>query len=151
MELTYRAATEADLAFLDDLIAQDAVAAARDPEGPDNARQQLEGLRAISADPSHSLYIVERDGRPVGSFQLSFLPGVSRRGAWRGQIENVRVRADLRGGGIGAAMVRWAIERCRERGCALVQLTSDLNRPEAHRFYQRLGFDHTHAGFKLKL
>ncbi len=150
-DLTYREATEADLSFLDGLIADDAVAAARDPVSPGLAEEQREALRAVTADPNHTLYIVERNGAAVASFQLSFLPGVSRRGVWRGQIESVRVAAALRGRGIGEAMMRWAIARCEERGCSIVQLTSDRQREAAHRFYERLGFEQSHAGFKLKL
>jgi len=149
--LYYREATEADLPFIDALIAEDAVAAARDPVTPGLADEQLEALRAISADPAHTLYIVEREGQRVGSFQLSFIPGVSRRGAWRGQIESVRVAEAARGGGIGEAMMRWAIAACEEKGCGIVQLTSDRQRPAAHRFYERLGFEPSHTGFKLKL
>lgn len=151
MELTYRTATEADLPFLDELAAEDEVGSARDPLRPDHAEQALEGLRAIAADPNHTLYVVERGGEPVGSFQLSFLPGVARKGAWRGQIESVRVRAALRGQGIGEAMMRWAVALCEERGCAIVQLTSDASREAAHRFYERLGFVPSHTGFKLPL
>lgn len=149
--LTYREATEADLPFLDALIAADEVAAARDPVQPDNDAQQLAAMRAIAADPNHELWIVELDGAPVASFHLSYLPGVSRKGAWRGQIESVRVMPGLRGKGVGEAMMRWAIARCEERGCGVVQLTSDMTREAAHRFYERLGFVASHAGFKLKL
>ena len=148
---TYREATEADLPFLDALIAADEVAATRDALLPDNDAQQLEAMRAISGDPNNELWIVELDSAPVATFQLSYLPGVSRKGAWRGQIESVRVAPELRGKGVGEAMMRWAIARCRERGCGLVQLTSDVRRPAAHRFYERLGFAATHAGFKLRL
>ncbi|WP_340586587.1 GNAT family N-acetyltransferase [Erythrobacter alti] len=150
-QLTYRDATEADLPFLDALAAEDDVGTARDPLRPDHAEQALEGLRAITADPNHRLYIVEWAGEPVGSFQLSFIPGVARRGAWRGQIESVRTRENLRGQGIGEAMMQWAMDRCKDRGCGIVQLTSDRKREAAHRFYQRLGFEPSHTGFKLKL
>ncbi|MEL1249881.1 GNAT family N-acetyltransferase [Aurantiacibacter gilvus] len=149
--LTYREAVEADLPFLDALIASDEVAAARDPVQPDNAAQQLEAMRAIAADPNHELWIVDLDGALVASFQLSYLPGVSRKGAWRGQIESVRVMPELRGKGVGEAMMRWAIARCEAKGCGVVQLTSDTRREAAHRFYERLGFVASHAGFKLRL
>lgn len=151
MGLTFRHASETDLPFLDRLADEDDIGAAREALRPDHAEQALEGLRAIATDPNHALYIVEQGGEPVGSFQLSFLPGVSRRGAWRGQIESVRVLADRRGEGIGEAMIRWAVERCKERGCGIVQLTSDRKRDDAHRFYERLGFVATHTGFKLAL
>ena len=95
--------------------------------------------------------IAEWDGTAIGSFQLSFIPGVSRQGAWRGQIESVRIHPDYQGRGLGSAMMQWAVEQCRNRGCGLVQLTSDRQREDAHRFYERLGFVPTHTGFKLKL
>ena len=149
--LTYREATEADLPFLDALIGQDEVAARRDGIPPDNDRQQREAMHAIAADPNHELWIVEREGAPVASFHLSYLPGVSRQGAWRGQIESVRVVEEMRGQGVGETMMRWAMARCREHGCGVVQLTSDRQREAAHRFYERLGFKPTHTGFKMKL
>jgi GNAT superfamily N-acetyltransferase len=149
--LTIRDACEADLGFIVGLIASDPVADTRDPPLSDDAAQQWEGFCAIAADPNHALYIAEMAGEPVGSFQLSFLPVVARRGAWRAMIESVRVAPGHQGKGVGAEMMCWAIARAQERGCALVQLTSDANRPDAHRFYERLGFVATHTGFKLKL
>lgn len=83
--------------------------------------------------------------------QLSILPGLARRAATRGQIEAVSVAGSQRGRGVGEAMIRWAIVEARQRGCALVQLTSDKERPDAHRFDERLGFAATHEGFKLEL
>lgn len=150
-DLIIRDALEADVPFIVGLIASDPVAAARDVETPGDAAAQLEAWRAITADPNHRLLVAELAGEPVGSFQLSFIPGVARGGAWRGQIEAVRVAPGRQGQGIGRAMMHWAIEQCRNRGCALVQLTSDRNRADAHRFYERLGFAATHSGFKLKL
>ena len=87
----------------------------------------------------------------VATFQLSFLPGISRQGAWRSQIEAVRVDGSLRGQGIGNLMVRWAIDESRRRGCTLMQLTTHKSRTAAHRFYERLGFDASHEGMKLTL
>ena len=87
----------------------------------------------------------------VGTLQLSFLPGLSRRGELRAQIEGVRVRADHRGAGVGEALIRWALAEARRRGCGLVQLTTDRSRRDAHRFYERLGFVASHVGFKLAL
>lgn len=149
--LIIRDALEADLPFIVGLIASDPVAAARDAEAIGDAAAQMEGFRAITGDPNHRLLVAEIAGERVGSFQLSFIPGVARGGAWRGQIEAVRVAPGHQGQGIGQAMMRWGIEQCRDRGCALVQLTSDINRADAHRFYERLGFAATHSGFKLKL
>jgi GNAT superfamily N-acetyltransferase len=95
---------------------------------------------------------VAADGAEVvATMQLTFIAGLSRRGALRMQIEAVRVAASQRGRGLGAAMMEWAIERARLRGCAVVQLTTDKSRTDAHRFYQRLGFLASHEGLKLTL
>jgi GNAT superfamily N-acetyltransferase len=83
--------------------------------------------------------------------QLSFIPGLARRGAWRAQIEAVRVHEAARNRGVGARMIEWAVEVARNRGCALVQLTTDKRRTDAHRFYERLGFVASHEGMKLAL
>ncbi|QIQ85643.1 GNAT family N-acetyltransferase [Erythrobacter sp.] len=149
--LTIRDARADDLPFVTGLIADDAVAATRDRPTGNEAAYQREAFEAIAADPNHRLLVAELDGERVGSFQLSFIPGVAVGGAWRGQIEFVRVTSAMRGRGIGEAMMRWALEECRARGCYLVQLTSDHQRPAAHRFYERLGFVASHAGFKLRL
>ena len=87
----------------------------------------------------------------VATFQLSFLPGLSRRGSWRAQLEAVRVGTELRGQGVGAVLVEWAIDESRRRGCSLMQLTTDKSRSDAHRFYERLGFAASHEGMKLAL
>jgi GNAT superfamily N-acetyltransferase len=104
----------------------------------------------IAADPAHRLIAVERAGEVIGTLQLSFIPGLPNFGIKRGIIENVHIRADCRGHGYGSQMMQWAIERCREAGCGMVQLTSNKVRTEAHRFYERLGFSKTHEGFKLR-
>src|SRR3990167_5516728 len=144
-DLIIRDALEADLPFIVGLIANDPIAAARDTELPGDAAAQMDGFQAIVADPNHRLLVAELAETPVGSFQLSFIPGVARGGAGRGQIEAVRVAPAHQGRGIGEAMMRWAIEQCRDRGCALVQLTSDRSRTDAHRFYERLGFAASHS------
>ena len=94
------------------------------------------------------MFIVEGDGVAIGCFQLSYLPGLMRRGMWRGQIEAVHVSDALRNRGYGSEMMRWALQRCREKGCGMVQLTSNKKRTDAHRFYERLGFLKSHEGFK---
>ncbi|HMB47899.1 MAG TPA: GNAT family N-acetyltransferase, partial [Afifellaceae bacterium] len=83
--------------------------------------------------------------------QISFIPGLSRTGMWRGQIEGVRIAADRRGTGLGRQFFEWAFDRLREHGCALVQLTSDKSRSDAMRFYERLGFTASHEGLKKPL
>jgi GNAT superfamily N-acetyltransferase len=105
----------------------------------------------IARDPNHRLIVAERDGEVVGTLQISFLPGLPRFGMRRAILENVHIRGDKRGGGLGSQMVQWAVERCREAGCGMVQLTSNKVRKDAHRFYVKLGFAQSHEGFKLML
>jgi len=105
---------------------------------------------AIDADPNQYLAVFEKNDNIIGCLQISFIPGLSRRGALRGQVESVRVAANVRGNGYGTLMMAWAIEKCREQGCSLVQLTSDKTRKDAQRFYQELGFVPSHEGFKLQ-
>jgi GNAT superfamily N-acetyltransferase len=147
-----RSARREDVPAIVELIAADQVGATRDgvrDESDRNAYDQA--FVAISADPAHLLLVAESAGQIVGTMQLSFLPGLARRGALRAQIEAVRIAESARGGGLGGAMMTWAIEEARRRGCALVQLTSDKSRTDAHRFYARLGFVASHEGMKLKL
>lgn len=106
---------------------------------------------SIDADPAHLLVVVQDGDDVVGTLQLTFLPGLSRSGALRAQVEAVRVRADRRGAGLGEALLRWALAEAGRRGCGLVQLTSDESRADAHRFYERLGFVASHTGFKFAL
>jgi GNAT superfamily N-acetyltransferase len=92
-----------------------------------------------------------REGRVVGTLQLTIIPGLSRKGATRSIIESVRIHADERGSGLGTRFIEWAIDRSRSEGCQLVQLTSDVSRTDARRFYERIGFTASHVGFKLQL
>ncbi len=97
------------------------------------------------------LLVGERDGAVVATLQLTMIQQLSARGGKVAQIESVRVRRDLRGRGLGETLVRDAIARARAAGCSRVQLTSNQDRSDAHRFYERLGFVASHTGFKLAL
>jgi GNAT superfamily N-acetyltransferase len=134
------------------LIAEDDVSDvpmddANDPSGPG----YVAGFEAIITDPNQMLIIAEREGKPIGTLQITFLPGIARKGMWRGLIESVHIIPPERNKGHGGRMIQWAVEQCRDRGCGMVQLTSNKKRVDAHRFYQRLGFDQSHEGFKLFL
>src|SRR5262249_29956433 len=134
--LSLREATEADLPAIVALLGDDILGSTREAAVVDPAYGRA--LAAITAHPNNPRMLAERGGAIVGCFQLTFLPGIGRGGAWRAQIESVRVARSERSHGLGAAMMRWAIARARGRGCALVQLTTDKRRQDAHRFYQRL-------------
>jgi len=146
--LTYRHATPEDLPFIVGLIVEDAVVATNDSVADANHADYAAALRAIDADPNQEMFVAEDAGKAIGCFQLSYLPGLMRRGMWRGMIEVVHVSESERNRGYGSQMMRWALERCRERGCGMVQLTSNKKRTDAHRFYERLGFSRSHEGFK---
>jgi GNAT superfamily N-acetyltransferase len=145
-----RRAVRDDLPAVVALLAQDELNTGGD--GTDGGLEPyLRAFDAIDADPAHLLLVAEVDGDVVGTLQLSVVPSLPHRGAFRGQLEGVHVRADRRGAGLGAAMVGWAVAEARRRGCAQVQLTSQKRRTDAHRFYERLGFARSHDGFKLML
>jgi GNAT superfamily N-acetyltransferase len=149
---TLRRATAEDVVAIVELIAADQLGASRDGVRDDaDLAAYTTAFLAIDADPAHLLVVAESSGEIVGTMQLSFMPGLARRGELRAQIEAVRVAESFRGSGLGAAMMGWAIGEARRRGCGLVQLTSDKSRTDAHRFYQRLGFVASHEGMKLAL
>ncbi len=133
-------------------MARDQLRASVESAAPGRRAPYLAAFRAIDVDPAHLLCVVDSpEGSVVGTMQLTLLPGLARGGATRMQVEAVRVDESLRGKGLGSAMMRWAIGEARRRGATLVQLTSDNSRLDAHRFYVRLGFVQSHAGFKLLL
>ena len=147
-----RYATLADVPAIVALLAADQLGAARDGADSDaELRPYKEAFAAIDRDPAHLLVVAEADRQVIATLQLSFLPGLARRGALRAQIEAVRVAEAWRSRGLGAAMITWAISEARRRGSALVQLTSDKSRGGAHRFYEQLGFVASHEGYKLRL
>ena len=145
-----RRATVSDLDALIALLADDPVSASRGDTGAAADRPAYErAFAAIDADPAHQLLVATVNETVVATMQLTVIPGLPRVGASRLQIEAVRVRGDQRNRGIGAAMIRWAVEQAPTLGATLVQLTSDAARVDAHRFYERLGFSASHIGFKL--
>jgi GNAT superfamily N-acetyltransferase len=151
--MKFRLATRADVPAILELLADDDISRARGfgtvPEEVDAATWRA--FEAIDADPGNELIVGEEDGEVIATCQLTFVPGLSRGGAWRMTVEAVRVRADRRGGGRGKELMAYAVDRARARGCAIVQLTTDKRRADAHRFYERLGFTASHEGFKLTL
>lgn len=148
MELIFREAEMGDLQRVVELIADDAVAARRTGR---YGEPHIRAFETIAASPDNELVVAESGGEVIGVMQLTFIPGISRNGASRLLVEAVRVSSELRGQGIGRRLMEHAHERGRARGCALAQLTSDKQRPEAHRFYRSLGYEQSHEGFKLPL
>lgn len=150
MTLIFRKALETDLPTIVRMLTDDELGRTRENSIGDLSPYRKAFLD-IDADPNQFLSVAESDGHVVGTLQLTFISGLSRGGAKRGQIEAVRVVRGRRDEGIGRAMFNWAIEQCRAQNCALVQLTTDMARPDAHRFYEGLGFEASHVGYKLQL
>ncbi|MET7442701.1 MULTISPECIES: GNAT family N-acetyltransferase [unclassified Streptomyces] len=148
-DLEIRPAAADDVPAVVAMLADDPLGAQR--ESPDDLTPYLAALERLRADPNQHLVVAAREGRVVGTLQLTIVPGLSRKGATRSIVEGVRVHADERGSGLGTQLIEWAIEESRRQDCQLVQLTSDVTRTDAHRFYERLGFTASHVGFKLPL
>jgi GNAT superfamily N-acetyltransferase len=148
-DLDIRIATKDDVPAIVAMLADDPLGAQR--ESPDDMTPYLAAFDRVSADPHQQLLIAFRDGQPAGTLQLTLVGGLSRKGSTRAIIEAVRVHRDLRGLGLGSELILDAISRARREGACIVQLTSDASRVDAHRFYERLGFVKSHAGFKMDL
>lgn len=148
----FRLARQSDLAAIIGLLADDDLGSAREIVSDPIDARYLSAFAAIEADANQMLAVAsDADNQLVGCLQLSFIPGLSRTGMWRGQIESVRIARDLRGSGLGSEFIEWAIAQCAERGCGLVQLTSDKTRVDSIRFYEKLGFVASHEGLKRNL
>lgn len=147
----FRPATAADLPAIVHLLADDALGAQREADVSPLPQSYAKAFEAIDRDPNNELVVAEEAGRVVGVLQLTFIPYLTYQGSWRALVEGVRVASDLRGSGLGRRMFEWVIHRARERGCAMVQLTSTKVRADAIRFYESLGFTASHEGMKLHL
>jgi GNAT superfamily N-acetyltransferase len=149
--LVIRRAVEGDLPAIVSLLADDFLGAEREQAGADPPDSYRQAFQEIDRDARNELIVAEIEGRVVATLQLTFIPSLSHQGSERMEIEAVRVASDLRGRGIGHQLLAWAIERGRERGCRLVQLTTNKRRVDARRFYESLGFVASHEGMKLDL
>ncbi|MET8087894.1 GNAT family N-acetyltransferase [Micromonospora sp. NPDC005237] len=148
-DMIFREAVRADLPAVISLLADDVLGKTRDFTEVDEVYERA--FADIRADPRNQLIVAEQGGDLVGCLQITYIPGLGRHGAERSLIEAVRVRSDRRGQGLGRELMTWAIDQARHRGCALVQLTTDKSRADAHRFYLGLGFVASHEGMKLPL
>jgi GNAT superfamily N-acetyltransferase len=151
IEVVIRPAERRDIGAIVALFADDALGGHGDTTD-ESVRPRYEAAFArISASPDNMLYVAERQGEIVGTYQTTLTTTMSGQGSSSLTISAVQTRADLRGHGIGEQMMRFAVEEGRAKGARLVQLMSNGKRTDAHRFYERLGFSKSHAGFKMKL
>jgi GNAT superfamily N-acetyltransferase len=149
--VTFRTATIADLLDIVRMLADDFLGGQREQYEDPLPESYVRAFEEIDADPNNRLVVAEMDGRVVGTLQLTFTPSLSYRGGKRATVESVRVDNELRGAGIGREMMLWAIELAKAEGCVSMQLTTNAERTDAHRFYERLGFKGSHVGMKVTL
>lgn len=158
MNIVFEKATHSDLDRIIAMLIDDPLGAQRESSNVDSKSYQ-NAFRHIEKDPNNEL-IVARDTDSeklsksavfdaIAVLQITYLPSLTYQGAWRAQIEGVRVHPDYRGHGLGQSLFEWSIARAQEKGCKIIQLTSDKQRPDAIRFYEKLGFNASHEGFKL--
>ncbi len=148
---SFRPAGEQDLSTLIQMLSDDQLGSQREDASLPLHENYLKAFQQIDKDPNNELIVVENDQQIVGTLQLTFIPYLSHLGSWRCLIEGVRVHKDFRSQGLGTQLLEWAIQKARDKDCHIVQLTSNKQRKEAIKFYQRLGFEASHEGFKLYL
>jgi ribosomal protein S18 acetylase RimI-like enzyme len=149
--ITFRRARKQDVDAIVKMLADDVLGKERERYLNPLPESYLQAFQAIDADPNNELVLACRESEVIGVMQITFTPYLTHQGSWRATIEGVRTSASVRGHGAGTQMIEWAVERAKERGCSLVQLTTDKQRKDALRFYEKLGFSPTHEGMKMKL
>ncbi len=147
----FRQAHRDDVEAIVAMLADDPLGAQRERFQCPLPQSYYDAFEAIESDPHNELVVATVESQIVGVLQLTFIPYLTYQGGWRALIEGVRVASEFRAQGIGRAMFQWAIQRARQRGCHLLQLTTDKARPDALRFYESLGFTASHEGMKLHL
>lgn len=150
-EISIRKATRDDLSEIVRMLADDFLGSQRERYEEPLPQSYYDAFEEIERDNNNELIVVEREGKIIGTLQLTFIPSISFQGRKRAQIESVRVDDDYRGKGIGRKLMLWAIKRARQEKCLYVQLTTNNERTDAHRFYFNLGFTALHTGMKLRL
>ncbi|HJE19609.1 MAG TPA: GNAT family N-acetyltransferase [Aliicoccus persicus] len=150
-EITFREAVEQDLESIVKMLSDDLLGSKRERYELPLPSSYVKAFKAIETDPNNELVVVNYEHKIVGVLQITFTPYITHQGGWRATVEGVRISSDVRGMGAGSQMIEYAIQRAKERECHLIQLTTDKQREDALRFYERLGFHATHEGFKMKL
>ena len=150
-EIIFRRAVREDVPEIVRLLSEDDLGSQRERYEIPLPEAYYAAFEQIERDTSHELIVAELNGKVLGTLHLMYLPSLSYRGGLRAQVESVRVDQKYRGQGIGSELMKWTVERARERGAHLVQLTTHESRIDAHRFYERLGFKGSHLGMKLNL
>jgi len=150
-EVKFRIATESDLASIVEMLADDVLGSKRERYEKPLPDSYIKAFNAITSDPNNELIVACYGNEIIGVQQITFIPYITHQGGWRATIEGVRTSSSQRGKGVGTELIRWAIQRAKERGCHLIQLTTDKKRDNALRFYEHLGFNASHEGLKMHL
>ncbi|YCA41785.1 GNAT family N-acetyltransferase [Bacillus sp. JZ8] len=150
-KLEFRIATEQDLGQIVAMLADDILGSKRERYEQPLPESYLKAFQAIKNDPNNELVVAVEGNKVIGVQQITFTPYITHQGGWRATIEGVRTLSSVRSKGVGTKLIKWAIQRAKERGCHLIQLTTDKKRDDALRFYKHLGFQATHEGLKMKL
>ncbi len=151
MNLKFRQANREDLAEIVRMLADDFLGTTRERFANPLPESYTKAFEEIDADKNNELIVAEKDGEIIGTLQITFTPSISFQGGKRATVESVRVDEKYRGQGIGKELMLWAIERARKENCVAIQLTTNAERTNAHRFYENLGFKASHTGIKLFL
>lgn len=151
MNIKFRQATREDLPEIVRMLADDFLGAQRERYENPLPESYVKAFEEIDADKNNELIVAEIDSEIVGTLQITFTPSISLQGGKRATVESVRVDAKQRGKGLGKELMLWAIDRAKREGCYLLQLTTNSERTDAHRFYESLGFDGSHLGMKVYL
>jgi ribosomal protein S18 acetylase RimI-like enzyme len=151
MNLKFRQATREDLPEIVRMLSDDFLGARRERFENPLPDSYTKAFEEITADKNNEIVVAESGGKIVGTLQITFTPSISFQGGKRATVESVRVDAKCRGQGIGKQLMQWAIERARAENCFAMQLTTNADRRDAHRFYEDLGFKNSHLGMKLYL
>lgn len=151
MNIEFRMAKKEDLDKIVAMLADDILGSKRERYENPLPKSYMDAFEAIESDPNNELVVACMNGEVIGVLQITFIPYITHQGGWRATIEGVRTAVEVRGKGVGTKLFEWAIQRAKDRGCHLLQLTTDKQRPDALKFYERLGFKATHEGMKLKL
>jgi GNAT superfamily N-acetyltransferase len=150
-QICFRLATREDIPDIVRMLADDELGNQRENVEEPLPESYYTAFEQISCDPNHHLIVAELDDNVIGTLHLIFIPSISYQGGLRAQVESVRVDRKFQNQGIGSEMMKWTMERAKERGAHIVQLTTHKSREDAHRFYERLGFKKSHLGMKLTL
>ena len=150
-DLKFRQAGSGDLHQIVRLLSDDDLGSQRERYDEKLPNTYYMAFEEITADPNNEIVVAEKNGTVLGCLQITLIPNLTFQGGKRMQVEGVRIDSSLRGQGVGEKLLLWAIERAKAEKCVMVQLTSNKERPDAIRFYEKMGFTCTHEGMKLYL